>query len=485
MRLPAPRIAAAPDVATPQEFLAGFSRLRTELKIPEQHSDAALAEVSDAIAAGPTLPPEAGATEIADRSDLDLVAIDPPGSKDLDQAYFARRTDSGYEVSYAIADVAAYVEPGGALDSESRARGVTYYSPDRRCSLYPEALSEGAASLLQSADRQSLLWTINLDHDGALVDARIERARVRVRAAISYRMVQDQLDAGSASEPIALLAEIGKLRQEREQERGGVSLNLPGQEVVTDGDSFKLSYDQSLPVEGFNAQISLLTGIAAAGLMVETGTGLLRTLPPPDRDVVAELRTQAGVLGVDWPEAMAYPEFIRGLDPARSAEIALLNSSTGVLRGAGYLAFVDETPHRAEHHAIASVYAHVTAPLRRMADRYVNEILLAICAERPLPEWSVAALAELPSELDRARSRESSLERATVDWVEAVTLRHRVGETFDGVIIRRLDDDHVRVQLKDPAVVAKVDSKNAEAGSDVQLTLAEANPQHRRVVFEL
>ncbi len=484
MRLPAPRLSPAPDVATSEEFLAGFSRLRTELKIPEQHSDAAMAEVEAAIAAGPTLPPEAGALEIADRNDLELVAIDPPGSKDLDQAYFARRTSSGFEVSYAIADVAAYVKPGGALDQESRKRGVTYYSPDRRCSLYPEALSEGAASLLESADRQSLLWTINLDSDGALIDARLERARVRVRAAISYQQVQDQLDAGTAGEPLELLAEIGQLRQALERDRGGISLNLPGQEVVAHGDSYQLSYDRSLPVEGFNAQISLLTGIAAAGLMVEAGTGLLRTLPPANPDVVEELRSQAGALGVDWPREMSYPEFIRGLDPARSTDIALLNSSTGVLRGAGYLAFVNETPTRAEHHAIASNYAHVTAPLRRMADRYVNEILLAICADRPLPEWSVAALADLPSELDRARSRESSLERAIVDWVEAITLRHRIGEQFDGVIIRRLDDDHVRVQLRDPAVVAKVDSKTAQAGNDAELTLVEAKPEHRRVVFE-
>ena len=413
------------------------------------------------------------------------MAIDPPGSRDLDQAYHGERTSTGFTVHYAIADVAAFVEPGGPLDQESRSRGVTYYSPDRRCSLYPEILSEGAASLLEDSARQALLWTISLDNDGALIDARLERARVRVRAAVSYSLVQEQLDNGSAEESISLLRTIGLLRQRQERDRGGVSLNLPGQEVVRSGDSWELRYDHSLAVEGWNAQISLLTGIAAADLMVQHGTGLLRTLPPPARDVVDELRTQALVLGVAWPEEMEYPEFIRSLRPEVPSEIALLNQATGVLRGAGYLAFQDTTPDHAEHCAIASTYAHVTAPLRRMADRYVNEILLAICADRPLPTWALEALPDLPSELDRARSRESSLERATVDWVEATTMRHRIGETFPAVVTRRLDDEKVRAQLLSPAVIAKVRDSKVTPGSEVDLTLTDADPSSRRVVFDL
>jgi exoribonuclease R len=479
MRRPQPRVGLERDT-----YLSGFARLRRELRIPAEHQPDTLAEAEAVVQRGPQLPPDPGASAVADRTDIAFVAVDPPGSKDLDQAYHAERSANGYRVHYAIADVASFVTPGGALDSESRSRGVTFYSPDTRCSLYPEILSEGVASLLEGVERPALLWTMDLDSHGALVQAHIERATVRVRAAVSYQWVQDHIDAGTAEEPLALLAEIGALRQQLEADRGGVSLNLPGQEVVaTDTGGYQLLYDKSLPVEGWNAQISLLTGMAAASLMVDAGTGMLRTLPPAEQGVVEDLRERATILGVPWPAGEGYAAFIRSLDPTNLTHLALLNQSTGVLRGAGYLAFVNERPEHAGHGAIAAEYAHVTAPLRRMADRYVNEILLAICADAALPDWAVTALPELPSELDRARSRERNLERAIVDWVEALTLSNRLGEHFDAVAVRRFDDGDVLAQIMHPAIVARVGDTGANVGDLLDLELASAEPQQRKVTF--
>src|SRR5690606_17778087 len=103
-----------------------------------------------------------------DRRDIDFVTIDPPGSLDLDQAVHVASSGHGYIVRYAIADVAAFVSAGGALDAEVHRRGLTFYGPDSRTPLHPTVLSEGAASLLPGEDRPAVLWTIAVDSSGEI-----------------------------------------------------------------------------------------------------------------------------------------------------------------------------------------------------------------------------------------------------------------------------------------------------------------------------
>src|SRR4029453_7609660 len=99
-----------------------------------------------------------------DRTGVELVTIDPKGSRDLDQAFgAARRAGGGVRVWYAIADVAAFVTTGDPVDAEAHRRGVTFYGPDRRLPLHPAELSEGAASLLPRGARPAVPWCIDPD----------------------------------------------------------------------------------------------------------------------------------------------------------------------------------------------------------------------------------------------------------------------------------------------------------------------------------
>lgn len=379
-------------------FADGFNAIRAQLEIPTGFSDAVLQEAADSAVAGPSLPPGVPSSlSITDRRDIEFVTVDPPGSRDLDQAYAAERTGNGYRVFYAIADVAAFIAPDGPISNEALERGVTLYSPDLRTPLHPTELSEGIASLLAGEDRAALLWTIDLDAEGRLVEANLERATVRSREQLDYKTAQDRIDDGTAHESLALLKTIGQLREALEEERGAVSLSLPAQEVVhqPNGD-FVLEYDISRPVEGWNAQISLLTGIAAAKIMLDGGHGLLRTLPEPYKRTVRSIRAAAKALKIDWPSEVNYADRVRDLDPNVPREAALLTQSARALRGAGYVAFNGELPELRTHSAIASEYAHVTAPLRRVADRYANESILAICGGYETPEWALSALPEIP-----------------------------------------------------------------------------------------
>ena len=438
----------------------GFDAIRGEAGVPERFPADAEAEARAAA--------EAAAALARERSDLPFVTIDPPGARDLDQALHVERRGDGHRVSYAIADVAAFVKPGGALDREAHARGVTVYAPDAKTPLHPPSLSEGAASLLPGEWRPAVLWTIDLDARGEPRDVRVERAEVRSVAQHTYEDVPPEVAAP--------LAEVGERRLALERERGGVRLTVPEQEVVREGDGWTVHYRVPLATEEHNAQVSLLTGMAAARLMLDAGVGILRTQGPPDEKALARLRRQAAALGVPWVEP--YPEFIRSLDPARPAHAALMQEATGVGRGAGYVAFDGEPPAEAHHFALAAPYAHATAPLRRLQDRFVLECCLAACAGEEAPPAIRAALAGLPAAMAAGTKRARTVERGVVDLVEAVLLQGREGERFAAVVI-----DEELVQLRDPAVRGRVEGGCPEPGSEVAVRLERADPATRTVAF--
>lgn len=462
-------------VARPTPFLAGFARIRNELGVPASFPD----EVNQAAFDATPMP-----AERRDARDLPLIAIDPPGAADLDQAFAATAHADGFRVQYAIADVGAFVRPGGSIDTEARARGTTRYSPDLRTPLHPPILSEDRASLLPNGERPALLWTIDLDADGEPVDSHLERATVRVREAISYAEAQERIAGGD--ELLTPLRTIGELRHQREVARGGISLNLPTQIVVGQDGHYDVRYDRSLPVEAWNAQISLLAGIVAGQTMAAAGVGLLRTLPATSQQDLRMLRCQAKTLGIDWPRDRSYPDLIRTIEPLDSRHSAFLIQAARSLRGAGYLAVNGSLPDDHRHGAIASVYAHVTAPLRRLVDRFCNEILLALYADQPAPSWAVEALEELPTLMGRARTRESNLSTAIINYTEAMCLLDRIGQEFPaGVVDVDTERRRARIQLVEPAVVTTMDAERLDLGSDVLVRLTDADPETRTIRFEV
>ena len=462
----------------PAELVDGLARIRAELEVPAGFPDEVRAAAARA-AAAPRLPE-------LDRTDLELVTIDPPGARDLDQALHVARRADGFVVSYAIADVAAFVTAGDPVDVEAHRRGLTFYAPDQRTPLHPPELSEEAASLLPDQVRPALLWTLTLDARGRTTDVEVVRALVRSREQLDYHQAQAELDGGAPRESLALLREVGRWREQRERERGGVSLPLPDQEVVPAEDGWRLEFRGPLPVEGWNAQISLLTGMAAAHLMIYGQVGVLRTLPAADAGALRRLRQTAKALRIRWPAELDYPEFVRSIDPGRPTHAAMLNACTTLFRGAGYQSFRGQIPAEAEHAALAIEYAHCTAPLRRLVDRYVGEICLALCAGTPVPAWVLTALEALPQEMAAADRRARRYERAIIDLVEVAVLAPRVGEVFTGTVVD-VDEGRQRgtVVVADPAVEAKVHGTALPLGHEISVRLVSADFAQGSVAFEM
>jgi exoribonuclease R len=459
-----------------------FGALRRELKLPSQFSPAAQREADRIAADGPPMPP-------LDRSDIDLVTLDPPTSMDLDQAMCLARTTNGYRVFYAIADVSAFVTPGGALEGDTWQRGQTVYLPDGRVPLHPANLSEGAASLLPDQVRPAVLWTIDLDADGATVAVRVERAIVRSRAKLSYPGVAASAAAGRLDDPIALLPEIGKLLVERGLERGAINLPIPAQEVEAVDGGWELAFVPTTPIEAYNAQISLLTGAAAAQIMLDGHVGLLRTMPPPDPQAIRRLQTAAKPLGIVWPAGTSAGRIIAAVDGGEPRGAAFLDNAAELMRGAGYTAFDGDLPELREHGGVAGPYAHVTAPLRRLADRYATEVCLALHAGAEVPDWARAALPKLPQVMTETDRTANAAERGAVDLAEAVLLQGRIGEVFDAAVLdvdkpRPDHPDRGVIAIDDPAVRARCQGPGLVPGERMPVRLTEADPASRRVTFE-
>lgn len=453
--MPQRRSHVAPSAAQ-SELAAALSALRDDIEAPIEFSAEALAEAAAAAASVPDL----------DLREVPFVTVDPAGARDLDQALYLARSGEGFEVRYAIADVPGFVAPGGAVDAEARQRGQTLYLADGNIPLHPRELSEDKASLLADADRPALVWTFALDAAGAVTSFRLERALVRSRAQLDYVAAQQAIDRGEDG-PLALLPEIGALRVAQEQTRGGASLNLPDEEVVQrDDGSYDIERRHPLPVEEWNAQLSLMTGMAAAQLMIEAKVGVLRTMPQPDERAFDAFRRQTEALGRPWTQGR-YGDYLRALDRDDPMTLPVLEAAASLFRGAGYVVFDGEVPADVEQAAIAAPYAHATAPLRRLVDRWSLAICLAVSQGKKVPDWARSSLAELPGLMQAAAQRASTLDAQTIDRVEAALLTPLVGSAVEATVIEPRGEGRASVQIASPAVTATAPVPAGAAPGDV------------------
>lgn len=463
-----------PEPAAPLN--EAFAAIRAEVEVSTDYPQDALAEAQQA----------AASVQLPDRDEtaVPFFTIDPPGSTDLDQAMFLERDGDGYRVRYAIADVPAFIAPGGALDRVTRERTQTLYFPDQRVPLHPPVISEDKGSLLPEQVRGAFVWDIRLDGTGQQVSAEVYRAKVRSVARLDYEGVQASIDDGSAPEGLMLLKTIGELRIALERQRGGADLPIPAQEVQRDANGdYHLRLRPPVTSEDWNSQISLLTGMAAATIMLEAKVGILRTMPEAPQFAVDRFRGQARALGVTWPKGLAYGEFLRTLDRNDPHHLALMYAAGSLFRGAGYTVFDGSVPDQTMQAAVGAPYAHVTAPLRRLVDRFGLVICECICAGQPVPDWARQSLPDLPKIMAAGDQLAHRVDRMCTDAVEVAVMSHHVGDTFDATVVSK-PKSGIEVQLTDRPVIATL-SGDAALGDSVQVRVVTADLSTRTLEFAL
>jgi len=446
---------------------AGLERVREQLHVPAGFPpDVALAAVEAAR--------RRPGGEHVDRTDRPFVTLDPAASTDLDQAFALELAGGDVILHYAIADVGFFVRPGDPLDEEAWRRGLTLYLPDERARLYPAALSEGAASLLPDGPRPAVVLTVRIDDAG---DARldgVERALVLSRAKLGYETVR----------PEDLPPEFGELSRRiaaAENRRNAPRVEFPEQVLERVDGHWELRFETRLDSEDDNAAMSLAANLAVADALFAAATGLFRVMADPDERALRRLRHSAQAFGLEWPAEQPLGEFQRRLpkgDPRTAAFLIAVRRASG---GASYEPYRPGT--RPWHSAMAATYAHATAPLRRLADRYVLEAALAVAAGRAVPDDVAAAFARLPEVMERSESRAGQVEAAVLDLAEAVLLDSRVGDLFDAVVVDE-DSRGPLIQLTDPAVLARVEAHHVDPGDTIRVRLASVDVDARRVQFE-
>ena len=460
------------------ELSAALGALRERFDLP----GAFPAEVQAAAERAAREVPVSASAELDDLRGIPFLTIDPEGSTDLDQAVHLERTaDGGGILHYAIADVPAFVPMGGAVDAEARRRGQTVYAPDGRIPLHPAVLSEDAASLLPDRDRRAFVWRFELDAGARPAAVTLARGVIRSRAQWSYVDAQAALGRGDAPETIQHLVWFGDERARRESERGGASLNLPEIRVVATPEGYDLQADEGVPLEDANAQVSLLTGMAAAEIMLAGKVGILRTMPPASEEDVAAFRAQTVGLGVPWHPDVPYGDYLRDL-PRTPVGRAIREQAAGLFRGAGYTVLDGEVPDLVTQAAIAAPYAHTTAPLRRLVDRWSLLVCHALANGEEVPAEVRGSLTELPEAMERSSRVASQVDAAAIEHVAAAVLRGREGEVFDAVVLRRRENGG-RVALTVPPLETTVAGVDAEPGATIRVRLVAADVASGKVEF--
>ena len=448
------------------ELARGLDAIRTEFAVPDSFSAEVLSAANEAAMRAPTAH--------VDRTAMRFVTLDPAASTDLDQAFAVEASGSDLLLHYAIADVGWFVDDGGAIDAEAWRRGETLYLPDGKAGLYPRILSEGAASLLPGGPRPAIVFTVRVAPDGGVRLDAADRAIIRNAAKLSYETVR-------ASDLPDGFAELARRIQAAEGRRGASRVDPPEQSVEGRANgSFELVFQPRLASEDDNAALSLATNLAVADALLAHSTGLFRVMAEPDAHAVARLRRTAQAFGIVWPTDMPLERLERTLDASDPRNAALMLAIRRAGPGASYAQF--EPGVLPWHAAMAATYAHATAPLRRLADRYVVRAAHDVANGRSVSAGVTDAFARLPAVMAQADALAGRIDRAVIDLAEATLLSGREGESF-AAVVTDADPHGAKIQLRDLPVVTRIAVDGLEPGERLNVRLVSADVDRRAIVF--
>ena len=456
------------SIVDPTGALArGLAGIRSRFQIPATFPADAVSLAS--AAASRTV------TGHADWRDRPFITLDPLASTDLDQAFAIDRDGSDLILQYAIADVPSFAAEKDAIDTEAWKRGTTIYLPDGKASLYPPILSEGAASLLPNVDRPTVVFTVRINEEGKSSLDGAMRAMIRSRAKLGYETV-------TKADLPADFDELSNRISQAEDARGAERVDAPEQELAQNPDgTFVLEFRAELEAEKQNAALSLAANLAIADALLAHKTGLFRVMAPPDQAAIGRLHHSAKALGLVWPKHTTLAQFERTLDHDNPRCAAFRSAILRSGSRAGYVPYTEGV--KPWHSAMAATYAHATAPLRRLADRYVIEAALQIANGKNVSDDLTQAFQQLPAVMARAEARAGQIQRATLDLAQAVTLEGREKTRFDAVVTD-VDDRGTRIQLADPAVVARIDGQGAMPGDTIKVELVKVDVDHGQIGFQ-
>jgi ribonuclease R len=463
------------------------------------------------------------ATAKRDREDLrelPLVTIDGADARDFDDAVHCRPTPSGWKLSVAIADVAAYVKVGGALDVEATARGNSVYFPGRVIPMLPEALSNGLCSLRPDEDRLCMVCEMLVSKDGTVTRTRFFEGLMRSHARLTYEemaaiVASRDTAARKARAPLVphldALYKVFKALVRARKRRGALELDTQETRVVLDASG---KVEQVTPVQRNDAhrvieECMVAANVAAARFVIKHKTpALFRVHDGAKPDGLDTLRTYLASVGLTLPG---------GTKPEPKHYLSLLNKAKArpdgaliqvmVLRSLSQAVYA---PDNIGHFGLAlEMYAHFTSPIRRYADLVLHRALKSIITGRrrraPYP-YTHEQLASIGEHVSMTERRADDATREALNWLKCEYMLDKVGREFAGTVTGVaafglfviLDDLHVEGLAHvstlgqdyfhfDPARQVLQGERSAEVfgvGDRLQVKVARVDLDERKLDFE-
>ena len=458
-----------------------------------------------------------------DLRDLPLVTIDPQDARDHDDAVYAHADEDpknagGWVVWVAIADVAAYVRPGSALDREAREKANSVYFPDRVEPMLPERLSNGLCSLRQGEARACMAVRMVFDRQGKKIGHKFVRGLMRSAAKLSYEQAQAAIDGRTDDVTGPLLKAVltplwtayRALKIGRDK-RSPLEIESAERRIVinADGEVASITPRVSLEAHKLIEEMMVQANVCAAETLEQRKTPLIyRVHDTPSKEKIQSLAEFLATLGVPWNKGEA-PRTDR------------FNKLLGEMRDGPHAEIVNEVVLRSQMQAIYSPdnighfglnlarYAHFTSPIRRYADLVVHRGLIRALGlgDDGLTDHEIARLTETAEHITLAERRAMAAERDATDRYVAAFMEDGVGATFEGRItgvtrfglfvrlketgadglapVSSLGDEYFVHDDKAHALVGQRTGVRWRLGTSVTVKLLEATPITGGLLFEM
>ena len=378
---------------------------------------------------------------LTDYTSLPFVTIDNDGSRDLDQAVYVEKNDSGYIIYYAIADASYYVKPGSSLFKESIRRGASYYLPGFSVPMLPPELSEGIISLNEGVPRRSLVFIINIDLLGEMVSEKVLRCKIRSRAKLSYSGVQSfynsmensPLSGHEYTSSLIYLQEAGRILAENGEKRGVINFDRfeNSININPDGSSFDFTETERDDAGRWNEQISLICNMAGARMIAPEGNcndlhvhPVFRVHGAPDESSLHRLEkvinSIADIHSLNkcwiWRRGEETPgEYLSRL-PRTGEDRRITETIERQILITNQKSFFSENP--GQHFALkVDLYARFSSPMREIVGIYSHkELLEKLGMEIPNPDEDDLLIREqIINSANRSKETQKSIDRFVND----------------------------------------------------------------------
>ena len=431
---------AEPDVLT-----EAISTALVAHQIPHEWPDAVLR-------ASEKLPKSVQTSQFSKRvdlTDLPLVTIDGETAKDFDDAVFAQKTNHGWRLVVAIADVAHYVKLGSALDREAVERGTSVYFPERVVPMLPEAISNGLCSLRPETPRLALVCDMTVTKRGVVAEHKFYEAVIYSHARLTYTEVQRYLDGGkleggkksvldaaakTITDSIKSLASLHRAFAKARDKRG--ALDFPTHEgtfEIEKGRIKKITPVERIAANQLIEEAMIAANVCAAQFLEKSGLGgLYRVHEPPEQGRLEELRQALAYAGVRIAAGDVSPHQMQ------EALSKLPTTANAWLFGQLALRTMQQaiyTPNNNGHYGLAlEHYMHFTSPIRRYPDLVVHRLIKAAINEKSQGVPNADELVWLGETCSNNERRAESAGWMVDGWLKCDFLEPRIGETFSGTV---------------------------------------------------